>query len=140
MPEAAEEAQAADAKEQATKHVTMEEPADQLDGRGDRPDKEESVKSGTPGHHIEIAASPSPRQEGEPSPGLRSSKGWDGKLRLPSAQINDPEALSDPDDSDEGSVVPGEEVPADEGRQPRPRQTGPSTHALAGLLTRPPFG
>jgi hypothetical protein len=47
---------------------------------------------------------------------MRSSSGWDGKLRVPkTAQLANPEALSDPEYSDDDNVVPGEEVAADEG-------------------------
>lgn len=72
----------------------------------------------SPGHHIElIDDNPSPRHEGEASPGLRNSKGWDGKLRVPkSAILTNPEALSDPEYSDDENVAPGDEVPADEGK------------------------
>ncbi|KAK0731274.1 hypothetical protein B0H67DRAFT_639686 [Lasiosphaeris hirsuta] len=77
-----------------------------------------SLKEGnrSPGHHIELVDdNPSPRHDGESSPGLRNSKGWDGKLRVPkSAVLANPEALSDPEYSDEYNVVPGEEVAADE--------------------------
>ncbi len=68
-------------------------------------------------HHIELVGdNPSPRAEGEPSPGLRNSKGWDGKLRVPkSALLANPEALSDPEYSDDENVHPGEELAADEG-------------------------
>ncbi|CAK7268906.1 protein phosphatase regulatory subunit Sds22 [Sporothrix epigloea] len=72
-----------------------------------------------------------------PGSGLRNSKGWDGKLRLPrkdalsssdqpqpnaaagttsapSVTLVNPEALSDPEYSDEDNVVPGEVISADE--------------------------
>lgn len=50
------------------------------------------------------------------SPGMRNSKGWDGKLRVPkSALVANPEALSDSEYSDEDNVLPGEEISADEG-------------------------
>ncbi|CAK7209591.1 protein phosphatase regulatory subunit Sds22 [Sporothrix bragantina] len=73
-----------------------------------------------------------------PGGGLRNSKGWDGKLRLPkrdasppadpspeapegetagagpSVVLANPEALSDPEYSDEDNVVPGEVISADE--------------------------
>ncbi|EGZ77258.1 protein phosphatases PP1 regulatory subunit sds22 [Neurospora tetrasperma FGSC 2509] len=74
----------------------------------------------SPGHHIELVDDhPSPRHEGEAgSPALRDSKGWDGKLRVPkSAVLANPEALSDPEYSDDDNIVPGEEVAADEGKQ-----------------------
>ncbi|KAK3355106.1 protein phosphatases PP1 regulatory subunit sds22 [Neurospora tetraspora] len=74
----------------------------------------------SPGDHVELVDDhPSPRHEGEAgSPALRDSKGWDGKLRVPkSAVLANPEALSDPEYSDDDNVVPGEEVAADEGKQ-----------------------
>jgi hypothetical protein len=52
---------------------------------------------------------------------LRDSKGWDGKMRLspsdtaPVAQVANPEALLDPDYSDDENVLPGEMLEADEG-------------------------
>ena len=76
-------------------------------------------------HRIELVEdNPSPRAEGEPSPGLRNSKGWDGKLRLPkNAVLANPEALSDPEYSDDDNVHPGDEISADEGTS-FPRQYG----------------
>ncbi|KAK4156906.1 hypothetical protein C8A00DRAFT_30228 [Chaetomidium leptoderma] len=70
----------------------------------------------SPGHHIELVdEDPSPRHDGETSPGLRDSKGWDGKLRVPkSALLANPEALSDPEYSDDDNIMPGEELAADE--------------------------
>jgi protein phosphatase 1 regulatory subunit 7 len=53
--------------------------------------------------------------EDQPSPGLRNSRGWDGKLRVKRPSISNPEALSDPDYSDEENVLPGEVISADEG-------------------------
>ena len=75
------------------------------------------AKGGEAPHHIELVdENPSPRPEGEPSPSLRNSKGWDGKLRLPkNAILSNPEALSDPEYSDDENVHPGEEISADEG-------------------------
>lgn len=78
-----------------------------------------SVDKDGDGHaHIGIQEDlPSPRPEGEPSPGLRNSRGWDGKLRVPkSALVKNPEALSDPEYSDDSNVLEGEEIGADEGR------------------------
>lgn len=67
--------------------------------------------------HIDIQDDNPSRAEGESSPGLRSSKGWDGKLRVPkSALISNPEALSDPEYSDDSNVLEGEEIEADEGK------------------------
>lgn len=59
---------------------------------------------------------------GESSPVLTNGKGWDGKLRVPGrASLANPEALSDPEYSDEDNVVQGEEIQADEGSQPPAR-------------------
>ncbi|KAI1136065.1 protein phosphatases PP1 regulatory subunit sds22 [Hypoxylon sp. FL0543] len=71
----------------------------------------------SPSHHIEVVeeGTHSEHGEGQPSPGLRDSKGWDGKLRIErNAVVHNPEALSDPEYSDEDHVVPGEEISADE--------------------------
>ncbi len=70
------------------------------------------------GHaHIEIPeAHSSPKPEGSTSPGMKNSKGWDGKLRVPKAALlANPEALSDPEYSDDENVAPGETISADEG-------------------------
>lgn len=72
------------------------------------------------GHaHIEVPSDsdkPSPRPDGESSPGLRNSKGWDGKLRVPKlASMTNPEALTDSDYSDDENVMKGEQIDADEG-------------------------
>lgn len=81
--------------------------------------EEESGQEQT-SHHIEVVQEESHSERGDgqqPSPGLRDSKGWDGKLRINrNALIENPEALSDPDYSDEDHVVPGEEISADEGK------------------------
>ena len=48
----------------------------------------------------------------------RSSTGWDGKLRIEKekkAELVNPEAISDPEYSDEEQVLPGETIEADEG-------------------------
>lgn len=50
------------------------------------------------------------------SPVLTNGKGWDGKLRVPGkVALANPEALSDPEYSDEENVVEGEQIQADEG-------------------------
>lgn len=73
----------------------------------------------TPNHIELVDPQPSPRLEGEPSPGLRNSKGWDGKLRVSkNALIANPEALSDPEYSDDDNVLPGEDLAPDEGKLP----------------------
>ncbi len=83
-----------------------------------------------PSHHIELAetatatatetetetVTPSEQVDSLPSPGLRDSKGWDGKLRVDrNVLLQNPEAISDPEYSDEENVVRGEEISADEG-------------------------
>lgn len=67
--------------------------------------------------HVELVDdNPTERHEGEQSPGLTNGKGWDGKLRVPGrASLANPEALSDPEYSDDDNVVPGQEIEADEG-------------------------
>ena len=67
--------------------------------------------------HIDIPENHSSAQEDSAgSPGMRNSRGWDGKLRVPkSALITNPEALSDSEYSDDDNVLPGEEINADEG-------------------------
>jgi len=52
----------------------------------------------------------------KPSKSPKSSTGWDGKLRVDrSAVLANPEAISDPEYSDEENVLDGEEIEADEG-------------------------
>lgn len=54
----------------------------------------------------------SPKSTGTP----RSSSGWDGKLRIEKKlDLANPEALSDPEYSDDEHVLPGETIEADEG-------------------------
>jgi protein phosphatase 1 regulatory subunit 7 len=55
--------------------------------------------------------------EGHDTPkSARSSSGWDGKLRVEKKlELANPEALSDPEYSDEENVMPGEAIDADEG-------------------------
>ena len=51
-----------------------------------------------------------------PHPPPKDSKGWDGKLRIDrKPMLENPEAISDPEYSDEEHVIPGEEISADEG-------------------------
>lgn len=57
------------------------------------------------------------QQQAAQTPGteMKSSSGWDGKLRVEkSAVITNPEALEDPDYSDEDAPPP-EQIDADEG-------------------------
>lgn len=66
----------------------------------------------------------SPGEAGEEQPngggssgGLTNANGWDGKLRLDKrAVLTNPEALSDPEYSDE-DAPPVEHIAADEGNQ-----------------------
>ena len=56
----------------------------------------------------------SPKSNGTP----RSSSGWDGKLRIEKekrAELVNPEAISDPEYSDEEQVLEGQTIEADEG-------------------------
>lgn len=77
--------------------------------------------SSTPGRHIELVTDDSKDEKKgesgtEPSPALTNGKGWDGKLRIPGrVSLANPEALSDPEYSDEDNVVPGDEIQPDEG-------------------------
>lgn len=70
--------------------------------------------------HVELVDdNPTERHDGEQSPGITNGKGWDGKLRVPGrASLANPEALSDPEYSDDDNVVRGQEIEADEGRYP----------------------
>lgn len=77
--------------------------------------------SSTTGRHIELVTDDSKDEKKdengtEPSPALTNGKGWDGKLRIPGrVSLANPEALSDPEYSDEENVVPGDEIQPDEG-------------------------
>jgi protein phosphatase 1 regulatory subunit 7 len=52
----------------------------------------------------------------EPHQSPRDSKGWDGKLRVEKKPVlQNPEAISDPEYSDEENILPGEQIDADEG-------------------------
>ncbi|CCE34707.1 hypothetical protein E4U22_000541 [Claviceps purpurea] len=73
-------------------------------------------ETGSP-HHIDIRDHriPPRANDEESSHGMKNSKGWDGKLRVPkSALLSNPEALSDPEYSDDENVLPGDEISADE--------------------------
>jgi protein phosphatase 1 regulatory subunit 7 len=69
------------------------------------------------------------------------SKGWDGKLRVERRPVlHNPEAISDPEYSDEEHVVPGEEINADEGEFHNMQRTAmtesPSSNVLINRFTR----
>lgn len=73
-----------------------------------------------PHRHIELVDDndSETKNDDQPSPALTNSKGWDGKLRVPGrASLANPEALSDPEYSDDENVVPGDQIQADEGEQ-----------------------
>lgn len=68
--------------------------------------------------HIELIedAEHASKADSPGSPRLTDSKGWDGKLRLDRhALLQNPEAISDPEYSDDENVMGGEEISADEG-------------------------
>ncbi|KUJ08832.1 L domain-like protein [Mollisia scopiformis] len=72
-----------------------------------------SEKETTPPLHISISGSDAEGHETPKTP--RSSSGWDGKLRVEKKlELANPEALSDPEYSDDENVVPGETIDADE--------------------------
>lgn len=83
-------------------------------------------KSPAPGRHIALVTDDSKDNKNgenrtEPSPVLTNSKGWDGKLRIPGrVSLANPEALSDPEYSDDEHVVQGEEIQPDEGKHSLP--------------------
>lgn len=75
------------------------------------------TKEGDGHAHIEVPEGHGdPKPDGQTSPSLTNSKGWDGKLRVPKAALlSNPEALSDPEYSDDDNVMEGGEIAADEG-------------------------
>jgi protein phosphatase 1 regulatory subunit 7 len=77
----------------------------------------QSEKGSTPPPHISISGDDTTGHESPKSGGTpRSSSGWDGKLRIEKKlELANPEALSDPEYSDEENVAPGEIIDADEG-------------------------
>lgn len=86
----------------------------------------ETNQDSTQPAHVELVDD-NPAHDGQQSPGITNGKGWDGKLRVPGrASLANPEALSDPEYSDDDHVVPGQEIEADEGPnlpRPSPGQT-----------------
>ncbi|KAK6072883.1 protein phosphatase pp1 regulatory subunit [Seiridium cupressi] len=84
----------------------------------DSVDENHDAARQSPGRHIELVEDEthSERGDGNHSPALTDSKGWDGKLRVDrTALLQNPEALSDSEYSDDENVLPGEELAADEG-------------------------
>ena len=73
-------------------------------------------KGDTPDVIAGRSEAPEAQHNDEPSAGPRNSRGWDGKLRVPkSAVLANPEALSDPEYSDDDNIMDGEENQPDEG-------------------------
>lgn len=69
---------------------------------------------------VEITEGDTPHQalqgEDQHSKSPRDSKGWDGKLRVERHPVmTNPEAISDPEYSDEENILPGEQISPDEG-------------------------
>lgn len=100
------------------------------------PSEKEKTPPRTPPSHISINGDD---VEGHDTPkSARSSSGWDGKLRVEKKlELANPEALSDPEYSDEENVVPGETIDADEGAPtssfssfPSPPHQGPHTDGI----------
>ena len=58
--------------------------------------------------------------DAESGQGLRNDKGWDGKLRVDRVALANPDAISDPEYSDDENVLQGEVIGADEGAPPLP--------------------
>lgn len=86
------------------------------------PSSDKESKPTTPPHHISIDVNSAEGHDVDsPKSGLgtpRSSSGWDGKLRIEkknNVELVNPEAISDPEYSDEENVAPGEIIEADEG-------------------------
>jgi protein phosphatase 1 regulatory subunit 7 len=76
----------------------------------------DNVDAQTAAMSLDDNAAPS-SHEVESSSGPRNSKGWDGKLRMPkTATLANPEALSDPEYSDDENILDGEEIEPDEGQ------------------------
>ncbi|KAK7962622.1 adenylate cyclase [Apiospora aurea] len=100
----------------------------------------------SPARHIELVEDDAHHGNGAPSPGLTDSKGWDGKLRVDrTAQLQNPEAISDPEYSDDENVLPGESISADEANyalffSPRPADIlddeDPETEDIALIQAR----
>ncbi|CRK33249.1 hypothetical protein BN1723_003932 [Verticillium longisporum] len=78
---------------------------------------EETERPTSPHIALPDEGTTSPKADGQSSPGIRNSKGWDGKLRVePTATLANPEILESEPESDDENVLPGEELPADEER------------------------
>ncbi|KAF7852565.1 hypothetical protein EAF04_010966 [Stromatinia cepivora] len=79
----------------------------------------EEDKAVTSLSHISINRGDAEGHDAQESTIIRDSSGWDGKLRIEKEsgkklELVNPEALSDPEYSDEENVVPGEIINADE--------------------------
>lgn len=92
-------------------HVKLDDPEDAASG----PKAEEPKSSSS---HItleEPAEVQHHNHDAESGQGLKNDKGWDGKLRVDRATLANPDAISDPEYSDEENVLQGETISADEG-------------------------
>jgi protein phosphatase 1 regulatory subunit 7 len=86
-----------------------------------------SEKEKTPPSHISINGDDAEGHDGDTPKTARSISGWDGKLRVEKKlELANPEALSDPEHSDEENVLPGEMIDADEGL-PHPSSAFPTS-------------
>lgn len=84
-----------------------------------------SEKEKTPPLHISIDGGDGHDAASRGSTTPKSATGWDGKLRVEKKlELVNPEALSDPEYSDDEKVVPGELIDADEGLYPSLRTSG----------------
>lgn len=107
--------------EPALHEARAENPDNRADDRVDKP-VDDHTGDHTGDHTENHTENHSGNHSGNQSPHkLRDSKGWDGKLRVDrGALIQNPEAFSDPEYSDDENVLPGEEIGADEGISPHP--------------------
>lgn len=103
---------------------------------------EDQSPAPTPGRHIALVTDDSKDNKigengSEPSPVLTNGKGWDGKLRIPGrVSLANPEALSDPEYSDDENVVPGDEIQPDEGKRKGPQKPKASSKLPILCLVR----
>ncbi|KAG7116762.1 Protein phosphatase 1 regulatory subunit SDS22 like protein [Verticillium longisporum] len=66
---------------------------------------EETERPASPHIALPDEGTTSPKADGQSSPGIRNSKGWDGKLRVePTATLANPEILESEPESDDENV------------------------------------
>ncbi len=96
-----------------------------------------STSEEQPPAHVTIEADAEPHHA---SGSLTNANGWDGKLRMPkSAILTNPEAVSDPEYSDDENVLPGEEIAADEGESFPLHMRVEAEHASTSAANRRPL-